>query len=57
VDDAFAKSVSADMPPPASFEAIAIHPSIVEALDLNEHPHRRERWKRKGGWRRERLNP
>jgi pyridoxamine 5'-phosphate oxidase len=55
--DAFAASLSADSPSPQSFEAIAIHPTLVEELDLNPHPHRRTRWRRKKQWAAERINP
>jgi hypothetical protein len=53
----FLTSLSADASPPQTFEAIAIHPSFVEVLDLNEHPHRRQRFRRKNGWRAEQVNP
>jgi pyridoxamine 5'-phosphate oxidase len=56
-DDRFAASVAADVGPPDTFEAIAIHPSLVEELDLNQHPHRRRRWRRKTGWAVEEINP
>jgi pyridoxamine 5'-phosphate oxidase len=56
-DDSFRTSLSVDVSPPATFEAIAIHPSLVETLDLNEHPHRRLRFRRKHGWGAEQINP
>ncbi len=56
-DDAFATILSSDAPPPDSFQAIAIHARLVEELDLTDHPHRRQRWRRKNGWRAELLNP
>jgi pyridoxamine 5'-phosphate oxidase len=56
-DDAFATILSVDALAPDSFQAIAIHARLVESLDLNEHPQRRQRWRRKNGWRAETLNP
>ena len=56
-DDAFPATLSSDAPPPESFWAIAIHPRLVDALDLHDHPHRRRRWRRKYEWRAERINP
>jgi len=57
-DDAeFAREIGSDIGPPANFQAIAIHPTLVEELDLTSHPHRRQRWRRKTQWRVQQLNP
>jgi len=56
-NEAFARSLPADAIAPEYFEAIAIHPTFVEELDLNPHPHRRRRWRHKCKWITEELNP
>jgi PPOX class probable FMN-dependent enzyme len=56
-DNAFAKSLPSDAGPASTFEAIAIHPRLVEQLDLDDHPHARRQWRRKNAWRAERINP
>ncbi|HEX3358827.1 MAG TPA: pyridoxamine 5'-phosphate oxidase family protein [Tepidisphaeraceae bacterium] len=53
----FAAELSVDAAIPATFQAIAIHPTLVEETNLNPHPHRRRRWRRKTGWVEEELNP
>jgi pyridoxamine 5'-phosphate oxidase len=55
--DNFADALPADAPAPSFFEAIAIHPTLVEVLDLTEHPHLRKRFRRKKGWTAEEINP
>ena len=54
---AFPRSITADTPPPASFEVIVVRPIQVEHLALTGHPHRRRRWCAETGWRGEELNP
>jgi hypothetical protein len=56
-DQAFAQSLPVDAIAADCFEAIAICPTVVEELDLNPHPYRRRRWRRKCNWIAEELNP
>jgi pyridoxamine 5'-phosphate oxidase len=53
----FATELPPESPMPATFQAIAIHPTLVEETNLNPHPHRRRRWRRKTGWAEEEVNP
>ena len=48
--DAFPQAVSAETPPPTSFEVLMVRPRRVEHLQLNMHPHRRRRWMLAGKW-------
>ena len=52
----FVKAV-APGPAPKEFVLLVLKPEVVEALELNESPHRRRRWSEAGGWRMELLNP
>jgi pyridoxamine 5'-phosphate oxidase len=56
-DEAFTKMLPTDAAPASFFEAIAIHPRLVEELDLSDHPHARRHWRRKDGWLAEPINP
>jgi pyridoxamine 5'-phosphate oxidase len=53
----FPREIGSDAAPPSTFQAIAIHPMLIEALDLTTHPHRRRRWRRRNKWATEELNP
>ena len=56
-DDVFPEKLSADKPPPASFVLLVLHPWEVEALELNDTPHRRRRWRKANDWNVELINP
>lgn len=56
-DERFIDVVSSDVPPPETFVLLALRPVEVEALELNEFPHRRRRWKRANRWQVEMINP
>jgi hypothetical protein len=53
----FRAAAGAEIPPPASFVVLALRPAEVEALELNEAPHRRRRWRAVNNWSMELLNP
>ena len=42
---------------PAEFVLLVLKPTLVEALELNETPHRRRRWCENDGWKGMLLNP
>ena len=44
-------------PAPAEFVMLIFKPTVVEALELNEIPHRRRRWCETDGWKMQLLNP
>jgi PPOX class probable FMN-dependent enzyme len=47
----------ADVTIPASFSVLILHPTQVDALDLNGRPHLRARWAHVGaGWSADRIN-
>jgi pyridoxamine 5'-phosphate oxidase len=56
-EDVFPSAVRAEVPPPETFVLLGLQPREVEALELNESPHRRRRWREAGGWNVELLNP
>lgn len=43
--------------PPECFVLLVLRPTHAEALELNESPHRRRRWKAELGWDVELINP
>ena len=54
----FPKAVAADLPIPATFEVLVLHPTAVETLDLTQHPHLRRVWRRAGAeWTPVTVNP
>jgi pyridoxamine 5'-phosphate oxidase len=57
VDVDFPNQISSEVELPPTFQAIAIHPTLAEELDVTMHPHRRRRWRRKNQWLAEELNP
>ena len=44
-------------PAPAQFILLILKPNVVEALELNETPHRRRRWAAASQWQVKLLNP
>jgi PPOX class probable FMN-dependent enzyme len=54
---AFAEGIPAGLSVPETFVLLVLQPSEVEALELNEHPHRRRRWRESTQWEVENLNP
>jgi hypothetical protein len=56
-DDAFPPRAGVDFPVPDAFELILLSPDCVDHLSLNEHPHRRTRWRHATGWEPEPINP
>ena len=49
----FPQSVASNVPPSDEFVVLRLVPAFIETLDLNEHPHCRQRWARakgKSGW-------
>jgi pyridoxamine 5'-phosphate oxidase len=55
--DAFPKEMPAGEGPPESFEVLVLHPTQVERLQLQPHPHQRTRWRAERDWKAEPLNP
>jgi PPOX class probable FMN-dependent enzyme len=56
-EDVFPPAISAGVSPPETFVLLGLKPTEAEALELNEFPHRRRRWREAGGWKVELLNP
>jgi PPOX class probable FMN-dependent enzyme len=56
-NDRFVDAISSAVPPPETFVLLALRPTDVDALELNESPHRRRRWKQTNGWQVELINP
>ena len=56
-DELFPKTVAADAPPPETFIVLAMHPTEVECLELNDSPHRRRKWSAVEHWMPHLLNP
>lgn len=56
-DDAFAQAVSAEVPPPQTFEVVIITPKQVDRLSLDSHPHRRKVWRADAQWAGVDVNP
>jgi pyridoxamine 5'-phosphate oxidase len=54
---AFPAELADDIPLPEHFQLLRIAIEQVELLELRDHPHQRRRWRRDGGWNKERLNP
>ena len=55
--DVFPPAISAGVSPPETFVLLGLRPTEAEALELNEFPHRRRRWREAAGWKVELLNP
>lgn len=56
-DDAFAQAVSADVPPPRTFELIIVQPRVVDRLSMETFPHRRRVWRSDAQWAGVEVNP
>lgn len=56
-DDTFPQAVSADVPPPQTFEVVVITPRQVDRLSLDSHPHRRRIWRSDTRWVGVDVNP
>ena len=55
--ETFVKEVTSEVKAPETFVLLGLRATEVEALELNETPHRRRRWKESEGWRMEAINP
>lgn len=53
----FTRVIDVEAAVPDSFELLVLHPTVVDHLDLNPHPHRRRQWVKADGWVSEELNP
>lgn len=57
-DDAIPAAGPADTAaPPPNFVLLALRPTEVESLELNESPHRRWLWRESTGWQPELIHP
>jgi pyridoxamine 5'-phosphate oxidase len=57
-DGAFPARIGADAAPLGSFDVWVVSPDSVDALDLRQHPHLRQRWNvADGHWSAETVNP
>ncbi len=56
-EDVFPEKLAADQPAPPSFVLLELRPWEVEALELNDTPHRRRCWRKANDWNVELLNP
>ncbi|HVT87915.1 MAG TPA: pyridoxamine 5'-phosphate oxidase family protein [Tepidisphaeraceae bacterium] len=56
-DDAFARAVGSDVPPPQNFEILIMEPKQVIRLALDSHPHRRRLWRAEANWAGVDVNP
>jgi pyridoxamine 5'-phosphate oxidase len=56
-DSLYVETLSPHSAPPDNFELLVLHPTRVEHLDLNPHPHRRRCWQRHDDWAEHLLNP
>lgn len=54
---AFPGELADNVPLPEHFRMLRISLKQVELLELSDHPHKRRRWRREGGWIEEHLNP